>query len=230
MSALEKSAFFTERAMKNSAILGMPEVRSTPMLLELNMRQVAQNHLMSALIDWRHRLTNPRPKLTLAFNACASALEVLPILDSPTPLHSRFRFYDIVFLAKLLDIDVPIKCVPVLKECRSNAEVDSCLDFALAETLLGFNVLGPIVETAAFTNRQNLLKTTYSTYLDLLNGIFDAIELAEENFTERRKNSYYSGGLQIDGGGLNNSDVIDYRLACVLKTSGVKTDSIHELR
>jgi len=229
-TASEMSTFFAEEAMNSSAILDLPKVRNTPFLLELNMRQAAQNYLMSALLDWRHQFADPRPKLRLAFDACASALETLPKLDSPTPLPSRFRFCDVVFLAKLIDIDVPITCVPLLQTCRASTEIDSLLDCALAETIVGTdNVLGPMIAKGSFTKRQNLLKETYATYLELLLGNADSIQRAETNFKERRTDSYYSGGLQIDGGGLDNSHVVDYRLACIIKTTGIKTDTIHAL-
>ena len=229
MTAFEMSGFFAEQALKSAEILDTPKVRDTPYLVELNMRRAAQSHMMSAMIDWRHEIADPRPKLHLAFATCVAASERLPALDSSTPLPSRFRFYDVVFLGKLIHHEVPVTCLSLLQNCRESADVDLALDYALAGSLIGIDLLGSTIESAVFENRQDLLRKTYSTYVDLLHGNFEAIQVAEANFAARKKNSYYSGGLHIDGGGLDNSNTVDYRLAAMIETLGFETNSVHKL-
>lgn len=185
---------------------------------------------MSALIDWRHHLADPREKLRIAFEACKAAIETLPALDTPTPLSGRFRFYDIAILAKLLELETPPTYLPILQICRTSGDTDSCLDYALAETIAGpHDVLEKTINEATFSKRQELLKDTYSAYRDLLVGDAGSLQRAEVNFTRRRSDAYYSGGLQIDGGGLDNSFVTDYRLAAILKCVPYETNSIHAL-
>lgn len=230
MTPPEMSTFFAEQAAQCSANLDVPKVRDTAVLLELNMRHAAENILMSALIDWRHQLADPREKLRIAFEACKAAIETLPALDSPTPLSARFRFYDIAILAKLLGLEVPPTFIPIAQKCRTSGDTNLYLDYALAETIAGPNdVLGQAINKAAFSKRQVLLKDTYSAYRELLGGDEGSLQRAEENFARRRSDAYYSGGLQIDGGGLDNSFVIDYRLAAILKCVPCETSSIHAL-
>ena len=171
------STFFAEQATECSANLDMPKVRATPVLLELNVRGAAENILMSALIDWRHQLADPRVKLRVAFNACHAAIETLTGLDSPTPLSARFRFYDIAILAKLLGLEIPPTCLAILQKCRASANTDLRLDYALAETIAGSNnVLGQTIDEATFSKRQVLLKDTYAAYRELLGGDEGAIQ------------------------------------------------------
>jgi hypothetical protein len=230
MTPKEMSNFFAEESADSFANLDSQKVRNAPPLLELNMRLASENALMSALIDWRHQLADPREKLRSAFTACNLALELLPALDSPTPLSERFRFYDIAILAKLLDIKVPPNAISILQKCRSAGNTDLCLDYALAETIEGANnLLANTISATTFSNRKILLKDTYSAYRDLLGGKTEALRRAEENFTRRGSDGYYSGGSQIDGGGLDNSLVTDYRLAAILKCMSCETDSDHAL-
>lgn len=230
MTPHEMSMFFARQASKCDANLKVSRIRSTPILLELNMRHAAENIFMSALIDWRHHLADPRDKLRIAFDASKAALEILPALDSPTPLPARFRFYDIVVLATLLRLEIPAGCLSVITTCRTSAGTDLCLDYALAETIAGrHGILGRTIDSAVFSKWQMLLKDTYSTYRDLLAGDKEAIRRAERNFSKRRSDGYFRGGPQIDGGGPDNAHVIDYRLAAILNTVAYETDSIHAL-
>ncbi|MCS7468285.1 hypothetical protein NZK35_16660 [Stieleria sp. ICT_E10.1] len=229
MTPNEMSAFFAERASKSVSAIDSLKVQNVPLLLDLNFRQAAQNYLMSALVDWRHRLANPRHKLVNAFDACKTAIELLPGLDSPTPLATRFRFYDTVYLATLIDIDPPQSCSRIFQSCRADAGIDLALDYSLAEQLLGTGAILPTIEGRTFSNEQALLRKTFVTYAAILDGNKGKIGTAESNFAERGSDSYYSGGLQIDGGGPDNSSVIDYRLAAILKATGSEMDTIHAM-
>ncbi len=230
MTPREMSNFFAEESADSFANLDSQKVRNTPALLELNMRLASENALMSALIDWRHQLADPCEKLRIAFAACNLAIESLPALNSPTPLSERFRFYDIALLAKLLDVKAPPNTIAILQKCRSSGISDLRLDYALAETIEGANnLLAITISATTFSNRQMLLRDTYSAYRDLLGGETQALRRAEVNFNRRASDGYFSGGSQVDGGGLDNSLVTDYRLAAILKCMSCELDSVHAL-
>jgi hypothetical protein len=230
MTPQEMSNFFAEESADCFSNIDSQRVRNNPALLELNVRLASENALMSALIDWRNQLTDPCEKLRIAFKACNLAVETLPTLDSPTPLSERFRFYDIALLAKLLDVETPSNTLSILQKCRSSGTTDSCLDYALAETIAGANhVLGQTISTKTFTKRQTLLRDTYSAYRDLLCGNTEALRRAEDNFTKRSSDGYFSGGSQIDGGGPDNAFVTDYRLAAILRGMTCEIASVHAL-
>ena len=229
MTPNEMAAFFAERASKSMAALDSAKVQNVPLLLELNLRQSAQSSLMSALVDWRHRLSDPRPKLVNAFNACKTAVGLLPTLDSPTPLATRFRFYDTVFLAVLVETEPPTGCLQLLQSCRTVAESDPALDYSLAEECLGAHTITSTINAGVFSNEETLLSKTYATYSKILAGDIDEIGNAASNFSERRTDSYYYGGLHIDGGGPDNANVIDYRLAAILKARRMEVDTIHAM-
>lgn len=230
MSPSEMSIFAAEEAADSIANLDMPKIRSRPELLQLNLKLAEESFLMSALIDWRHQLADPRTKLLRAYDVCITAIETLTALTYSTPLCERFRFYDLAILGKLLDLEIPANCVSVLRACLPTTTIDARLDYALAVTICGpENVLGRTIDEGTYSNRQLLLKETYSAYRELLAGDERAIHRAEHNFARRRSDGYFAGGPQIEGGGLDNLHVIDYRLAAILKSVPFKTDSIHAL-
>ncbi len=231
MSPLEMSIFAAEEAENSLANLNLPKVQSRPELLELNLRLAAESFLMSGLIDWRHQLADPREKLRRAYNVCKDAVETLIECTSLTPICERFRFYDFAILAKLLDLEIPASCIAVLRSCLATTTIDARLDYALAVTLSGTeNVLGRTVTEGTYSKRQLLLKETYSAYCDVLAGDENAIRRAEENFARRRSDGYFAGGPEIEGGGLDNLHVVDYRLAAIFKMARCKIESIHALR
>jgi hypothetical protein len=63
MSPEDMAAFFADEAAQSLSVLDARQGHSEPYLIELNLQQAAQNFLMSALIDWRHGLADPRPNV-----------------------------------------------------------------------------------------------------------------------------------------------------------------------
>jgi hypothetical protein len=73
---------------------------------------------------------------------------------------------------------------------------------------------------------------SYSTYIQLLQSPQESntiivVEKAISLFEKRKSNSFFSGGDQTDGGGMDNSITVDYRLAAILAKIGYKSNSIH---
>ena len=230
MSPSEMSSFAAEEAENSLANLDLPKIQSRSELIELNLRLAAESFLMSALIDWRHQLADPRDKLRRAYDVCRNAIETLTTLTYSTPVCERFRFYVLAILAQLLDLEIPANCILVLRSCLATTTIDTRLDYSLAATLSGTeNVLGRTISEGTFSKRQLLLKETYSTYCDVLAGDENAIRRAEENFARRRSDGYFAGGPEIEGGGLDNLHVVDYRLAAIFKMARCKIESIHAL-
>lgn len=100
MSPSEMSIFAAEEAADSIANLDMPKIRSRPELLQLNLKLAAENFLMSALIDWRHQLADPRTKLLRAYDVCKTAIETLTALTYSTrqglkrDCYHRRRWYE----------------------------------------------------------------------------------------------------------------------------------------
>lgn len=230
MSPEDMAAFFADEAAQCLSVLDARQGHSEPYLIELNLQQAAQNFLMSALIDWRHGLADPRPRLRLAMEQCLRAVRVLPMLHTPTPPSLRFRFFDVVFLGLLLDASPPEGCLALIRECQATARAEVGLDYALAAALLGeASALEIAIPGAEVPKRQLLMRDTYSAYAELLKGNSEQMPLAEANFVRRRSDAFYSGGLQIDGGGPDNGHVIDYRLAAIIKARKLPVESLHVL-
>ena len=83
------------------------------------------------------------------------------------------------------------------------------------------------------SKRTLLAGETYRNYFALLNSGSDhakgnaLIMIGEGLFERRKKDSYFSGSDQTEGGGQENQLVVDYRLAAAIKQAGVHSNSPH---
>jgi hypothetical protein len=230
MTPAEMVVFFSASGARSRANISRDQIRSSPLLLELNYRHWHQGNLMAALVAWRHSLHDPRPALELAFEAACSALFSLADHDSPTPLPERFRFYDVAHLALLVGKPVPERFTSVLRLCCEAPNPDTHLDYLLADFLVtGRDALTASVSEEPPSSRYHLWFDTFRLYARLLQGESDALAKTEVCFARRARDGYFSGGLGIEGGGADNKFTVDYRLAAILKRTGLAFASIHAL-
>lgn len=176
---------------------------------------------MAGLIEWRHDLGDPREDLGKAVDLLERAVQLLPgvkVWDGvPIPAAC--------FLSFLLDRDgTSLRNALPKPEERSKAVADVQTHLE-ADLLRSFD--GEVSEEDSSRvprSRSKVLVASYQTYRDLLHcppkeraGL---VAQAESNFLGRRKDSWFSGGVGIYGGGLNNDTVVDFVLAAVLKKNG----------
>jgi hypothetical protein len=110
-------------------------------------------------------------------------------------------------------------------------ESDRLLDAVLSNSLFG-TVDSIKWESGMQQLREHgssLAVDTYESYLAMRNVQDDGNQFAtlEDCFTKRKKDKFFSGGEQTEGGGLDNDFVVDYRLAALAKHAGLKNDSVH---
>ncbi len=112
--------------------------------------------------------------------------------------------------------------------CRSFESSDRTLDYLLGEALYDEEVGGQWDQEIRNLEKcpdKSLLLRTYNNYWKILhssNISSSLLDLACELFEERRKDSYFSGADQSEGGGEDNDYIIDYRLLAIEKKIGVR--------
>jgi len=230
MTPIQMMAFFTERAEYIESILELPSVRENSHLFCLNARQTCQNHLMAALVAWRHHLDDPVTHLSRSLAFGERAVPDVFDLDIPVPLHERIRLHDIAFCAVLTDTPLSNELAALLATAVSTADAETLLDLTLALRLTNdAQGLDAAVSNFPCSSKTQLVYQTYETYARIIAGDTAAVADAESNFSLRARNGYYTGGLQIDGGGPDNSHTIDYRLAAIIHSSRLSVTTIHQL-
>lgn len=104
---------------------------------------------------------------------------------------------------------------------------DRRLDYLLGEALYGIDVADKwkqALELLGQNKEANLAVETYRNYWDILHsemGDASALNplkgLGEELFSKRKRDSFFGGADQSEGGAEDNDYVVDYRLLAVLK-------------
>lgn len=80
-----------------------------------------------------------------------------------------------------------------------------------------------LLEKVGKNKRTALVHETYAKYFEIVEACArgdvqeQLVRDAEALFAQRKKNAFYSGGLQSRGGGPDNDHTIDYVLATVLE-------------
>ncbi|MFO0940608.1 MAG: hypothetical protein U0930_07565 [Pirellulales bacterium] len=226
-SIVEQIAFLERQATISSMGLDAALVSKNYHLGAHNCRDGTSIRLMRALILWRLG-ENPSMALTecLRFHECAtlalSEYSEFGLSDSSIEL--------VGFVASLLGSNLrPID--------TKGFESDRLLDVVLINSLcghvlsendwsVGIEQLTKIGSKLAVESYQKyrLLHESSSEDAD---GIFVSLE---DCFKKRRKDSFFAGGVQIEGGGGENDLVVDFRLSAIAKSKCIKRESIHEWR
>ncbi len=178
---------------------------------------------MVGLLQWRHRLGDP----SFAFkSAIGVAEEASGFLGKKPSLSQLMPLFPTFYLAILLE------CEAAISGSIDSANCASLVDGGCIEGQLDSRLLGKLVPwvperewpQGAPRQRLRLLERSYQCYGELLLVESDQRSLVtrkeEDLFLDRRKNSFFAGGAQVSGGGLDNSHVVDFVLAAVLKTIG----------
>ncbi|MCP5005146.1 MAG: hypothetical protein GY941_14605 [Planctomycetes bacterium] len=145
---------------------------------------------------------------------------------------SEFYTQHIQSIESFDDIDLPTDRVNILQYITGNDKLevsnhfqspDRILDFLLGEAFFGVDVherWAIEIEKLASKEDQVLCYETYQNYWDLLNSQSDQVENLEKAnvlFDNRKTDPYFQGADQTEGGGEDNSFVVDYRLLAIKK-------------
>lgn len=212
-------------------IIKFPNVRDNVILFSQNADNIFRYNVGLGMLVWREG-GNPRPFLTEAIDEIERYRDDLASRAMNT---TKLPIRTAAIIASLLDRQSEFE----LGDCELDACGDLFLDCCLAKRLQGRPVDEGIqagFEQLRKAKRHTLAIRTYEAYFHLIDldassaEVDKGLPIAEANYAARRKDSYYSGGPDIEGGGKYNDMVIDYRLAAVIKYRGIDRDSVHRWR
>lgn len=201
-------------------------------LAALNCRQALKSKMMQGLITWRSG-DNPTPFFEQAVSRFAEDWQTLRAIGGNASMLSDAGYEQVYFLALLVN-----QALPFTTESNAPKELqcDRMLDAVLGQWLFdgwdarlweaGMEELqlkgsGLAVEAYEFYR-----KVTRATKQDL-----PQLEAsADKLFRRRKKDSFFSGGVQTSGGGQDNDFTVDYRFAALAKHIGYVGNSIHAWR
>lgn len=123
--------------------------------------------------------------------------------------------------------------LPELDE--SSLTDDRRLDSILARKLVGEcddAAWNDALEKLSSVRGSELARATYECYGQLLRKPMacENLDRADELFAGRKKDSFFAGGDQTEGGGNDNAVTVDYRLGAVMKAASVDGENIHQWR
>ena len=182
----------------------------------INIGQVFEASLMQGLIGWRCGLESPVEPFHGAVHQIEDGIRLLSTFGSASctedlPCGRAGILGFLVGVPSPNFTTVGLTAESLLDAVLSNALRGSCNDVAWNNGL----------EQLRKNKLAFLAVESYSTYYQLLHAnkaeLAELTELATTNFENRRKNSYYGGGLQSEGGGPDNRITADYRLAAIMK-------------
>ncbi|MGU3305566.1 hypothetical protein ACLBW8_04775 [Pseudomonas sp. M5A4_2d] len=205
-------------------------------LLSLNARQVFLNRLMQALITWRMR-ENPHALIEEVVDRGLESLNALCELKPEANVANAFPIEKLRMVAFLIDREVKTK-----KEWQPIESPDRNLDYLLGMILTGhpLNSLNNAIDVDLgklfATNRSVLAAKSYQLYLDILSvgevteEVGGLVDEADDLYRQRAGDAFYTSGYEVEGGGLDNGLIVDYRLGAVLKYLNYSGSSAHAWR
>lgn len=224
----EISQLFSRQASRaEKGILAARKSRNGQLLL-LNSRQMFRSLLMQGLMSWR-RGNDPTVALGQALDALMFSVELLNEIDLSRRSACQLPLESAGIIASLLGRNFFSHFE------ASDPDPVRQLDINIARVLLSDTSSG----TRVLVNHSILIQKagplaarTYAVYANMLQGQcgIDLVAEAGDLFDKRGKDTFYCGGDQTEGGGMDNLQVVDYRLAAILKKVGYKGGSIHQWR
>jgi hypothetical protein len=191
----------------------------------LSTMQIFKCSTMAGLIVWRHDFGDPTDHITAAV-AVAGDLVTNEPAGAADLIWQAFPLSYVPYLASLVNRDAEIfmrRLPPPEQALRRPETIETYLNSML---LLAFRGIGspPDSWLDKVPRRLALVSDTYRCYLRLLTAPAheypSLVHQAEDLYRRRARNSYYSGGLQIFGGGPDNGHVVDFILGAILKRIG----------
>ncbi len=221
-----KLEIFEQQSERSRKGLDTAIASSNYQLAAFNCRQGVKARLMLGLVQWRGG-NDPRAALSDCVSFHKEAIQAMAYVGANNFKPTDSSIERVGFIAYLADCE------------WSMVELTDFKSDRLLDAVMSNSLFGP-VDAASWENGMELLRQhgsplaieTYQSYLALRNSPADLIvhSKLEGLFFKRRNDSFFSGGDQTEGGGLDNDFVVDYRLAALAKHVGLKPDSIHSWR
>ena len=192
-----------------------------------------QKRLMQGLISWRMGFGGVKQYLHEAIEIANEALsELKDYSDNDSKIVENFYLEFAIVVGSLLE-----KEVAMLDYREAELSKDRKANFEIINALISnrYSIKEDFLEELKFQKRKKLAFETYSNYFNLikeenLDNIKKLIKECEVLFFKRKKNSFYSGGPAIVGGGPDNDVVVDFVLGAILKYKSYEGESIHKWR
>ncbi len=227
----EIKALYVGWLASSREIILRPEVHDNVFLFSQNATDILQYNMMLGMMAWRDG-DNPTALFTEALDDLVMYRDDL---HSRGMTSSKLPLSTATILATLLDRQSEFE----LGACELDVCGDLFLDCHLAKRLQGHPVDDAIragFEQLRKAKRHALVIRTYEAYSHLMDlnppsgETGQAVQIAEANYAARRKDVYYSGGRDINGGGPDNDFAVDYRLAAIMRYRGIESESMHRWR
>ena len=227
MTAEQLISFFDAQAEAASGEgMQAAELASNYYLGTFNCCESFKCRLMKGLIEWRIGI-DPGKTLKVAVTDFEKNWNVVQRLGGDNASLVDCRFDTVRFVAYI----VGKKFSFGMKD--NGLEADQMLDHVLGEWLYGSWNEALWDEAMDGLNKigSKLAQKTYALYKQITKADQSELQqLAHEGeslFDNRSTDEFFSGGLQIEGGGEDNKFTIDYRLAALLKRAGYQGDGVH---
>jgi len=225
MTALEMVAFFEEQAADAGYGISAARKKQNPDLAVMNVNEQFKCNLMRGLIQWRHQVQSPRMALQAAVEDFGSGVEVVVAMGGGDAV-TGLCFERAAIVSYLVDTAIESPPRREMAETRR-------LDYLIARWLQGDKIGQDYELCRRSLQKEPLAFATYGSYYDLMsgNGVGgEAVEMSCQLFNQRKRDSYFSGGDQTEGGGMDNAFTVDYRLAAICKKLAIPCDSVHYWR
>lgn len=226
MTPTEMISFFRQQSTLFSGGIEIAIASQNYHLAVMNIEQVFKACLMQGLIGWRCGLESPVKPFQEAVRQIESGIRILSTFENAS--------YSDDLPCERAGVIGFLVGMPSPKFVIDGLNSERLLDAVLNDALRG---IGSYVdwstglEQLRKSKRTALAFESYSTYLRLLRaGEAESIELidvATRNFENRRKDKYFGGSDQTEGGGPDNATTVDYRLGAILKKRGYVGDNFH---
>lgn len=227
MAPQETINFFDQQFNRSARGLAVALASNNWHLARVNYGQQFKCRLMAGLISWRLK-KDPTEFLR---NAIAVVLEgdaALSSLSTPSDASAALPVGQAALIAELVGVDFKPRATSL-----EPLTVDSQLDVLLTSARPPESTEPHQIEQLWKAKRTALAAESYQTYFKILSSEGDWEKLegltreGERLFEKRTKDAFYKGSEQTEGGGPDNSLVVDYRLAVALKRVGFKSASLH---
>src|ERR1051325_5228970 len=227
MTRLELVDFFAQRGKQTADAMEAALRRRELDLVAINVYEAFKSRIMEGLIRWRCDMGSPLECLKGAVEIARKGAALL-IGDIGIETVSREMPLETASIIAFLTDQ------PIIEFDNSMFEHERLLDSVLGIGLHnGWEntkwALG--LETLGKRKRAKLAVETYSVYDELIHASTKEapalVDQASQLFARRKKDGYYAGGIQTEGGGPDNDFTVDYRLAAIMKKIGFRGDSIH---
>lgn len=230
MTPQESLDFFATQISRSAKGFEVAKSSHNLQLAALNVRQMFKGHLMCGLIQWQQR-EHPANHFEEATTLVVEAIRLLPQWEPSFDVGFGLPLARAAILAGLINVPFDVAAFQM-----SALPADIQLDYLLATTSPS-----PSVKDSAMSllkelrqdKRTALAADSYENYFDILSAagnstvLGDFLRKGDTLFNKRARDSFFSGGDQTEGGGPDNSLVVDYRLAFALKRAAYSSDSMH---